>query len=147
MGTITNPNLNSMAYSPNSNYSFNAVRAAAILTTGAVAGTVLGLSDVNLYNNNQLIIYADFTIGSLTNVILTVEFSNDGTNWYKQTYEDVAASTGVATVRTKTHVLAATGKYRLDPITICDQFIRISATGTGTVTSSSLAVSAIIGNI
>lgn len=136
-----------MAYSPNANYKSYTVRSAAILTNGAVAGTTLGEEDVNLYNNNQLIILADFTIGSLTNVILTVEFSNDGTNWYAQTYEDIAASTGVATVRTKTHVIAATGKFRLDPITICDKYIRISATGTGTVTSSSLKVDAIIGNI
>lgn len=132
-----------------SNYSLFSVRAAAILTTSAVAGTVIGgtTESSNLFYNNQLIILADFTIGSLTNVILTVEFSPDNSNWYAETYEDIAASTGVATVRVKTHVIAATGKLRLPPITICDSYIRISATGTGTVTSSSLAVQVIIGKI
>ncbi len=132
-----------------SNYSLFTVRAAAILTNSAVAGTVIGgtTESSNLFYNNQLIILADFTIGSLTNVILTVEFSPDNTNWYAETYEDIAASTGVATVRAKTHVIAATGKFQLPPITICDAYIRISATGTGTLTSSSLAVKAIIGKI
>lgn len=132
-----------------SNYSIFDVRAAAILTNAAVAGTVIGGTpeSSNLFYNNQLIILADFTVGSLTNVILTVEFSPDNTTWYQETYEDTAASTGVTTVRVKTHVIAATGKYRLPPITICDSYVRISATGTGTVTTSSLAVKAIIGKI
>ncbi len=131
-----------------SNYVYLPIRAAAILTTGVVAGNIIGVDspDINFYNN-QLIIYADFTIGSLTNVIITVEFSNDATNWYAETYEDVAVSTGVTTERVKTHVLAATGKKRLTPITICDRYIRISAQGTGTVTSSSLKIDAVVGRI
>lgn len=132
-----------------SNYSLFTVRSAAILTNAYVAGTVIGgtTESSNLFYNNQLIILADFTLGSLTNVILKVEFSADNTNWYQETYEDVAAATGVATVRPKYHLVAATGKYQFQPITICDAYIRISASGTGTVTSSSLAIQAIVGKI
>lgn len=132
-----------------SNYSIFTVRSAAILTNAAVAGTVIGgtTESSNLFYNNQLIILTNFTIGSLTNVILTVEFSPDGTNWYQETYEDVAAATGISTVRAKTHLIAESGKRQLQPITICDAYIRISATGTGTVTTSSLAIEAIIGKL
>ena len=130
-----------------SSYQYFPVRASTVLTNAAVAGTVLGLSPTQLTTNNQLIIYADFTIGSLTNVILTVEFSPDNTNWYAETYPDTAVATGVTTERIKTHVIAATGLKRLTPIVICDRYIRISATGTGTVTSSLLKVDAVIGNI
>jgi len=55
-------------------------------------------------------------------------------------------ATGIVTERPKSHLLTATGKVRLNPIVIKDSYIRISAKGTGTVTSSSLAINAIIGN-
>lgn len=132
-----------------SNYSLFDVRTAAILTNSYVSGTVIGgtVESQNLFYNNQLIIEIDFTIGSLTNVIIMVEFSTDGITWFQQSYEDIAAATGVSTLRPRYHLIAATGKYRFEPITICEPYIRISASGTGTVTSSSLAVKAIIGKI
>lgn len=117
------------------------VRAAAILTTSYVAGTVIGPSDPIVNQYTQLIIYADFTIGSLTDAQIKVEFSNDGTTYYQETFSSVSAGTDTNTVGV--HKLTATGKYRI-AVPIADRYIKISAIGTGTTTSSSLAIEAVL---
>lgn len=52
-------------------YQKKAVRSSLILTTSYVAGTILE----NINDQNQLIILADFTIGSLTTAEIKVEFA------------------------------------------------------------------------
>lgn len=129
-------------------YNFYPIRSSLILTNSYVAGTVLGLGTltsgvVNL--NNQLILYVQFTLGSLTTGEIKVEFSNDNATWVQETYDDIATSTGIATERSIVRTFAASGSYRI-PIQINDKYIRISAHGTGTVTSSLMQIDAIIGN-
>jgi len=137
-----------------SDYNFMPVRSAAILTTSYVAGTVIGGkgADPNFQYfvgpaglKNQLILYVDFTLGSLTTAELIVEFSNDNSDWYQETEDDLAASTGINTERNQVRTFVATGKYRI-PITINDNFIRVSVKGTGTTTGSSMKIGAVIGN-
>lgn len=147
---------------PLNDYRYMPIRDAAILTTSYVAGTIIGKVSPLLASNpplpqylsgpvgllNQLILYVDFTKGSLTTSELIVEFNNDCTDdngWYQETEDDIAASTGIITERNIVRQFAATGKYRI-PIKINDQYIRISIKGTGTVTSSSAKINAIIGN-
>jgi len=127
---MANPNLVS--------YRIKNVRTAAILTNGYVAGTVI--SDVQ--DANQLIINADFTIGSLTDLQIKVEFSEDGVNYYQESFSAIAA--GVSTETLGVHKIAATGKHRIAIPIQCDK-IKISAIGTGTVDSSSLAITAQVG--
>lgn len=143
-------------------YRYIPIRDAAILTNSYVAGRIIGQVPNDLASNppdyaylsgpvgllNQLILYVDFTIGSLTTGEIKVEFNNDPTDdngWYQETIDDIAASTGIVTERNSVRTFSATGKYRI-PIKINDQYIRISAHGTGTVTSSSMKINAIIGN-
>lgn len=114
------------------------IRSAAILTNSYVAGAVL--EDVEHYN--QLILYVDFTLGSLTNGKIKIEFSDDNSDYYQETYSSVSA--GVSTETVGDHTFAATGKYTLS-IPIKAKYIKVSALGTGTVTSSSMAISAIVG--
>lgn len=138
------------------------IRSAAILTTAYVVGNVIGQVPSDLVSNppdpvyvagpvgllNQLILYVDFTLGSLTSAQLIVEFNNDPTDvngWYQETIDDIASSTGIVTQRNTVRTFAATGKYRI-PIKTNDQYIRVSIKGTGTVTSSSAKINAIIGN-
>jgi hypothetical protein len=135
---------------PYNDYRYMPIRDAAILTTSYVAGNVIGVKappymagPVGLYN--QLILYVDFTKGSLTTAELLIEFSDNQTDWYQETVDDIAAATGIITEHNAVRTLTATGKYRI-PIKINDQFIRVSIKGTGTVTSSSVAINAIIGN-
>lgn len=126
-------------------YTTKLIRDAAILTTDYVAGTVWGPADGGGHaprNSDQLVIYVDFTKGSLTTAELIVEFSPDGTNYYQETNESVSGGTNTATAAL--HQMTATGAYRF-MMPIKDEYIRISIKGTGTVTSSSAKIKAAIG--
>jgi len=144
---------------PNNNYRYLPLRIASILTTSYVATPIIGKVPTDLATlppdpaylsgpvglQNQLILYVDFIKGSLTTAELIVEFSDDGLDWYQETLDDAAASTGIVTERPLVRTLGATGKYRI-PVKINDQYIRVSIKGTGTVTDSSAKINAIIGN-
>jgi hypothetical protein len=118
------------------------VRASAILTNAYVAGTII--EDVG--HKNQLIIIVDFTKGSLDSASIKIEFGYlnlKGTPSYTQeTFENVTG--GVATETLGTHIFSATGIYRI-AVPLKDHTVKISAIGTGTVTDSLMAISAISG--
>lgn len=121
------------------------VRDAAILTNGYVAGTVVELSP----SVNQIILNVAFTIGSLTDMQIKVEFSDDNSTFYREMYEASAASSGnvsTITVEPKVHKIAATCNLRL-PIPVKDRYVKVSFIGTGTVTSSSAAAFIIADNV
>jgi len=102
-----------------------AARAAAILTTGEVAGASF---DLNEAFNSQVSVFLDFTIGSLTNVIARFYASMDGTTFYP-----IAAPTGA--VMTETITANGTRAYTLP--SLCGwKYFRASLQGTGTATSS-----------
>lgn len=124
-------------------YKTYTVRAAAILTNGFVAGTVLGGGLDLVEGQNQLVIYIAFTIGSLNDGRIKVEFSPDNTTWYQET-EAATLTAGVLADTNVVHAYAAAGNYRIS-VPIKDRYIRISAIGTGTVTDSSMAITAVIG--
>lgn len=119
------------------------IRAAAILTTGSyVAGTVLSPTNGNPALKNQLQLMVAFTIGSLTSADVKVEYSIDGTTYYQETFEDIAA--GVASMSNGVYRLTATGNYLIS-IPIKAPYIKISSIGNGTATSSSLKIDAVLG--
>lgn len=103
-------------------------RAAAILTTGEVAASALDLNETWAAG-----LTADwsFTIGSLTNVILRFYVSADGSTWVP-----LLGPTGAALTQT----LTATGTGSVPVEARGWKFFRVTAQGTGTVTSSSLTV-------
>jgi hypothetical protein len=120
------------------------VRDSAVLTTSYVAGKVLGQElSADPSKHNQLIIYVDFTKGSLTTGEVKVEFSPDGRNWYQETASSISSGTITETVGE--HQFSVNGKYRL-AIPMNDAYVRISAKGTGTVTGSLMGISALLGN-
>jgi hypothetical protein len=102
-----------------------AARAAAILTTGEVAATAL---DLNEAWGSHVTVQLDFTIGSLTNVIVRFYASMDGT-----TYVPIAAASALMT---ETVTATATRIYA-PPALVGWKFFRATLQGTGTVTSSS----------
>ena len=128
----------------NQDYLPVSVRAAAILTGSYVAGTVIGplttLSNPAL--QNQLNVMVAFTIGSLTTAEIKVEYSVDGTTYFQDTFE--AISGGTATMTLGAYQLSATGNYVIS-IPIKFPYIKISAKGTGTATSSEMTITAILG--
>jgi hypothetical protein len=103
-------------------------RAAAILTTGEVAGAAL---DLNLTHASTVSVDFSFTIGSLTNVIVKAYASTDGT-----TYDPVTDHSGAAWSRTET---ASVERCYSIPAMPGWKFFRLTLTGTGTVTSSTAA--------
>lgn len=122
-------------------YIIKAVRSSAILTTSYVAGTVI----TNAERYNQLIIEIDFTIGSLTSFEWKVEFSsNGGATYFQESATSVSGGTGTDSILE--HTNTATGKYRF-AIPIKDERIKISVKGTGTVTDSLCAVTAVLGTV
>jgi hypothetical protein len=120
------------------------VRTSAILTTGYVAGTVIGPLAGDPVNKNQLTLLVDFTIGSLTTAEIKIEFSTDGSNYYQEVTETVSG--GIVSVNQAYRQLGATGQYRI-ALPIKESYIRVSAKGTGTVTSSLMAIKAILGTV
>ena len=127
-------------------YIHKTLRDSAVLTNSYVAATVLGPQGVGSQadpaENNQLNFYINFTLGDLTSAEFKVEFSDDGTTYYQETVSSISSGTSTDTVLE--HTLSATGNYRV-PISLVDRHIRISVKGTGTVTSSLMAVEVILG--
>lgn len=75
--------------------------------------------------SQKLMLYAFFTIGSLTNVTLTPQVSYDGTNWY-----DVTAPAAL--------VISATGRKAYVVDCCGAKLFRVNYVSTGTVTGSDL---------
>ena len=119
-------------------YKTHIVRASVIPTTSYVAGTVIEKTR----DNNQLNVYVSLTFGSLTSAEVKVEFSADGTTYYQETFS--AVSTVTSTESLGEHKFGAGGNYRLE-IPLKDNFVKISAKGTGTLTNSLMAISAVLG--
>lgn len=114
------------------------VRAAAILTTSYVAGTVLE----NCHLFNKLALNINFTKGSATNVTLKIEGSIDGTTYRTLTVD--AFTSGANTPVARTYVFTADFAGVTVPMDIATKYIKISAVGTGTLTGSSLAIQAVL---
>lgn len=136
------------------NWTYKNVRTAAILTNSYVAGTVLGLinsslgtsspTDINCNDYNQLILEVIYDDGSLTSCEIKVEYSDDNATFYQLTNQGV--SSGTTTLSLAEYTFTATGNYVIE-IPIKYRYIKVSAKGTGTVTSSSLAIVAKLGTV
>jgi hypothetical protein len=121
------------------------IRPAAILTTSYVAAKVLGLTDkadgtqimANPFMANGLELECLYTKGSLTSVEIKIEFSQDGTNFVQETNKVISGGTTTLTVNEYTSTTSTNFHISLP---IMANYIRVSAKGTGTVTSSSLAI-------
>lgn len=101
-------------------------RVAAILTTSEVAAATLDLNKTS----GKVSVEFDFTVGSLTNVILRWYVSKDGSTWVP--VEDFAGAVS--------KTLTATAARALVIDCAGWKNFRVSAQGTGTVTSSSLTL-------
>lgn len=121
-------------------YSTKVVRPAAILTTSYDSWNVIGPVD----SKNQLIVYFFYTKGDSTSAQLKIEFSDNWTDYVQETFNVVSGWTSTETLWERT--FTTSGNYRI-PVPIKDKYIKISTKATGTVTSSSVAINAIVGNV
>jgi hypothetical protein len=138
-------------------YQYQQIRASAVLTNAYVAATVLGvpvttfpITADHIEQINFLALECGFTLGSLTNVTIKVEFSEDNSNWYQLQKGTITA--GSDAFNPFLIVLTATGNYYININTECfngggfkTRYIRVSTSGVGTVTSSALLINAIYG--
>lgn len=122
-------------------YMFWDVRASTVLTNSYVAGIDLSYLNANPALRNQLNILVNFTKGLLTSAEVKVEYSSDGIKFYQDTFESISA--GVSTLSLGEYTFSSTGNYIIS-IPIKAAYIRISAKGTGTVTSSLLEIDAVL---
>jgi hypothetical protein len=113
------------------------LRDAAILTNAYVAATVV--EKCNEYD--QLCLYVDFTVGSLTNILVKVEFSIDNTNYFQESFSSISTTTD--TLSLGVHKITATGKYIIN-VPVQGTYAKVSVIGEGTVTSSSCAISGVL---
>lgn len=120
-------------------YVKKSVRTAAILTGSYVAGTV-----VDSHGFNQLVVLVAFTKGSLTTAEFKVEFSDNNSTYYQETSSSITGGTDTNTLLE--HQISATGNYEIK-IPIKARYIKISAKGTGTATSSSMTVDVVLGTV
>lgn len=116
------------------------IRDAAILTTSYVAADVLEKQR----NGNMLILYVDFTKGSLTTAEIKIETSSSNVSDDFYTRTSLTTTAWSADVDIFEISLWDTGKYEIILPVFAD-YIKVSAKGTGTVTSSSMAIKAITG--
>lgn len=124
-------------------YAIYGIRSAAILTNSYVEATTLGPNEL-VEGQNQLEVYVSFTLGSLTSLQIKVEYSANNIDFFQETFYSVSGGTATGTLAEFSY--SATGNYKLS-IPIKDRYIKISAKGTGTVTSSSLTLNAVIGTV
>lgn len=120
------------------------IRAATILTNAFVAGTVISAFNNNPALKNQLNLLLSFLKGSLTSLDIKIEYSNDGTTYYQETFETITG--GAAAMSLGLYNFTADGNYVIS-IPIKASYIRVSALGNGTVTSSSLLIDGALGTV
>ena len=126
----------------NLQYTAKTIRGAAILTASYVAWTVIWQDDNNrIQELNQSVLYIDVTLWSLTSVELKLEYSDDGVNYYQQTFIDISGWTASASLAEYT--FTADGGYIIaNPFK--SKYLRVSAKGSWTVTGSSCAIKGVI---
>lgn len=114
------------------------IRSSAVLTDAYVAGNIIE----NANRAEKLQILASYTKGSNTSCEIKVEFSNDKTTYYQESYTPDPTA-GVSLQQLWVHQLDTTGNYSfIIPTDV--RYIKISAKCTGTVTNSLLAIEATI---
>jgi len=119
-----------------------------VLTNSYVAGNVIGQTSSGVYkipdlqSFSSMKVIADFTIGSLTDCDIKVEFSNDGTTYWQETFTAVSGDESTASLGHTT--IDGDGVYGFDIERLTAAFVKISAVGNGTVTGSSLAIDVIL---
>lgn len=127
------------------------IRASAVLTTSYVASSM-----VDVGNCNEVVLYVAFTKGSLTTAELKFQFSpldrpveSTDADWYDYPISNTAAGSTssdefLAPLRVYVQQLDTTGN-KMFPIPAKARKFRVKAKGTGTVTSSLLAIRCVAG--
>lgn len=110
------------------------VREDAILTTGFVA-----TNHWDMANYSYGALYFKITQGSLTELQWYVEYSIDGTTWYRQLAEQVSL-TDIENAEPPNSLPLSGDANRVKVVPNLGRYMRLQVKGVGTVTASSLQV-------
>jgi len=112
-----------------------ALRASAATTTSYVASDH---ADVSAYERLSL----EFTLTWVdsTSTQWYVEWSSDGTNWFRSTNTATSTGTHTLTVNEQTLVLGASTKWIHGAFDVADRYVRVAVKKTGGVGADALAV-------
>lgn len=119
------------------NYLTTPVRAVLIPTTSYVAGTVID----NAQGFNQLDVLVAWVKEDATSCEVKVEFSVDGTNYYRET--NATATGGSTALVLNEYTFTTAGNYRIQ-CPISARYAKVSVKGTGTLTTSTVGVTAVL---
>jgi hypothetical protein len=89
-------------------------------------------------------LYIAYVKGSLTSLQVKVEYSDDGVNFYQDTFVTESGATATCTAGEYTFAPAGNQNFVLALPIQCSA-VRVSAKGTGTVTDSSCGIIATLG--
>lgn len=117
------------------------IRSAAVLTNSYEAATDFGMD-----RQDYLGVLVEITLGSLTSVEVKIETSVDGGVTFGQQSAE-STSGGTITVDLAERTFDADGKYWIVVQPLLADVVRVSIKGTGTVTGSSAALTAITGTV
>ena len=121
-----------------------ALRAEAVLTNALVYSNPL-----EVVNQNQVCALIDFTLGSLTNMLLRTQVSYDKTNWYDVEIDDTQNEATVGTdvqIPARALVRVFDGNCALAiQVPVKAAWLRFGVIGTGTVTGSSCTITPMVG--
>lgn len=126
------------------------IESTTLRTAAVVTDTYVASSAWLIAGANHIELLIAMTKASVTSFQFKIEFSDDKTNWYQQTKE--AVSSGVITLSLASYTIAAAGlgataKMVITLNNVAQKFMRISTKGTGTVTSTSVAIIGVKSNI
>ena len=121
------------------------VSTTSLRSTAILTGSYVNSSSVAVDNGeNQLVLLCQATMGSLTSMEIRVEFSDDDSTWFQQTFSLVSGGTNSLSLGE--HQITADGNYRI-PIPIADRYFRIGVKGTGTLTGSDLIIDGVLSTV
>lgn len=101
---------------------------------------------INISGCNQVQLFVAFTIGSLTDAKVKLEYSNDGSSYYQESMVEEFPALGIITQKIFERKITASGNY-IFSVPVLGRWLRVSVKGTGTTTGSSIAIKSCKGNI
>lgn len=110
-------------------------------TDGGTTGTLVLTNVKGTFKDNEMIIDSAGEAGGEAQINGT---PTDVSSWKQETFTAISGGTGTMTVGERT--MAATGQYKIETPFLAPR-VRISAKGTGTVTSSLMAIVASTGRV
>ena len=106
---------------------------------GALTGSYVDTDHTRVDYYTQIALALDITQGGLTSLEYIIWWSKDGTNWFQEVTETVAAS--VITHVACNYTIALTGDIAIyAPVPFVANYIKVQVKGTGTVTGSAVIV-------